>query len=130
MKAIRKATVQTLSGLGIPVHDSKVSPQSLSNLPCTVVWNEGLGLDSLGIKNQFSGFKDVQIKIDLVVAQSESEYADTLDDLVELVIQTLSTDTTYLSNWIAIEGFSVSYQYITEYDKPLAIASVTISGKK
>lgn len=129
MKNIRKATVTALADLDIPIHDSKVSPQNLQMLPCAIVFNDSFGLDSLGVKNQFSGFKDVQIKIDIVLAQSESEYADALDDLVELVIQTLSTDTTYLSNWIAIEGFSVSYQYITEYDKPLAIGSVTISGR-
>lgn len=130
MKIIRKATITALqSTLAIPIHDSKVSPQNLSMLPCVIVFNEGLGLDSLGVKNKFSSFKDVQLKVDVVVAQSEATYMDTLDDLVETVIQTLSTNQTYLAEWIAIEGFSVSYNYITEYEKPLAIGSITITGR-
>ena len=127
LKELRKGTVAALAGLGVPVHDSKVTPETLKTLPCVMVYSESANGDNRAMLG-LGAVQNSTIQLDVLTAMTAATYADTLDDLIETVIVTLFNDTTYQALWEHIESYQIQYDYQNSAQQPLAFATITISG--
>lgn len=130
MRELRNNTKTQLESLGIPVFASKISPTQLKNLPVIVLYNDKMNFQNtipncLGV----GGPIDVSMNIDVVLAYS-GNFADQLDVLVEQVIDSISDPLYLANNWNNLDNISVTYQYISEFETPLAIATINLSGTK
>lgn len=128
MRELRNNTKTQLESIGIPVYSSKISPTQLKSLPVIVVYNDKMDIQN-GIPNCLGvgGPVNVSLNIDCVLAYS-GDFADALDILVEQVIDKISEPLYLASNWNNLDNVSVSYQYISEFETPLAIATINLSG--
>lgn len=130
MRELRNNTKTHLESLGVPVFSTKINPSQLKNLPCVIVYNDKMNIQNdipncLGV----GGPVDVSLNIDVVMAYS-GNFADQLDMLVEQVINLISNPLYLANNWNNLDNISVAYQYVSEFETPLAIATVNLSGTK
>ena len=130
MRELRNNTKTHLESLGIPVHSSKISPTQLKNLPVIVLYNDKMNIQNdipncLGV----GGPVNVSLNIDVVISYS-GNFADQLDMLVEQVIDSISDPLYLANNWNNLDNISVAYQYVSEFEVPLAIATINLSGTK
>lgn len=128
MKNIRANTKTLLEQIGIPVYDSRIQPSQLKNLPAIIIYNDKFSIENtlphaLGI----SGTNNFSFNIDVICAYS-GDYAERLDDYVESIINLLGTPIYIADNYDNIDSVSVSYQYISEFETPLAIANINIQA--
>jgi hypothetical protein len=96
------------------VFNSKVTPNLIANLPAIMVQN-----DKMQAKN---------VQVICVVSMSNT-WADDADTLVNSVIDTLMTDTTYLSLWNNIELYTVDYTVVVDQQYPIGLATITLIGR-
>ncbi len=130
MKLIRNNTKTLLESIAIPVFNSKISPSQLKSLPCIIIYNDKFSIENtlphtLGI----SGTQNISMNIDVICAYA-GEFAGQLDDYVENVITLLGTPIYLADNYDNLESVNVTYQYISEFETPLAVATINIQATR
>lgn len=127
---IRNKTAQILrtnNVAGGKVFNSKVSPTFLSNMPAVLVYTESvIGTQLSPHTPTFTG--SIKLQIEALVSMTAT-WADDVDNLVERVINTLMADTTWVSQFESIDGYTVEYSFFGDANAPLGMASIGITGK-
>ncbi len=125
---IRKATVEKLKALNVPVFDSKVTPNFLNNLPAICVYTANFNGQGQLISPTFNWNLDLQI--DVLVSAAETTYADQAEDLVKGVIDTLMSSTDWTALFDDVENVSCDYRYTSDGQKPVVTAEIKITASK
>lgn len=126
--SIRNATVTKLTGktsAGSNVLNSKVTPSSFDKTPVIIVYTDSV--QAINKSNKPAFYATIQLQIDVVVA-AINNWADTADSIVGQVINTLMKDSEWVSQFTEIESYQVSYNYVSDGQKPLCTAEITISA--
>lgn len=125
---IRKATVEKLKALNVPVFDSKVTPNFLKNLPAICVYTANFNGQGQQVRPTF--YWNIELQIDVLVSASETTYADQAEGLVKGVIDALMSDQEWVSQFSDIENVSCNYNYFSDGQKPVVTAEIKITASK
>lgn len=114
--------------MNIPVFISRIRPKDLQALPMIVIGNNKLSIQNdipngLGL----AGPTDQSITVDIVISSTDN-FSDLLDDAVDDCLRLLADPTYLQDNWGSLDSVDVSYNQISELEKPVVIASITLSG--
>lgn len=128
IKTLRKAAVAELKDvLTVPVFDSKVLPTQLKTLPAVIVFNDNIQATNYPVSKK--GVSElVALQIDVLTTYSRENYADELDDTVEVITATLFESADFQNLWTNIESYSVDYNFQNDGEMPIAFASIKITG--
>lgn len=127
-KEIRKTTVEKLKALSVPVHDSKVTPNFLTSLPCICVYSANFNGTGQQVRPTFNW--NLELQVDVLVSAVETTYADQAEDLVQGVIDSLMSDQEWVDQFGDIENVSCSYNYFSDGQKPVVTAEIKIQASK
>lgn len=128
MKQLKINTKAQLLSMNIPVFISRIRPKDLQALPMIVIGNNKLSIQNdipngLGL----AGPTDQSITVDIVISSTDN-FSDLLDDAVDDCLRLLADPTYLQANWESLDSVDVSYNQISELEKPVVIASITLSG--
>lgn len=112
----------------VPVSTARIRPTDLRNLPAVFIYNESVSIsnelpNNLGI----AGPMTAVIAIDVATNYS-GDFAAAQDVLINQVIDGISSQSYLDSAWTEVSNVSIDYQYIDDFEKPLAIATIKITG--
>lgn len=127
-KEIRKTTVDKLKTTNVPVHDSKVTPNFLTSLPCICVYTANFNGTGQLVRPTFDW--ELELQIDVLVSAVETTYADQAEDLVKTVIDLLMSDSEWVDQFGDIKSVSCSYNYFNDGQKPVVTAEIKIQASK
>lgn len=127
-KAIRNSTASILSTAltGVTVYNSKVTPQMVTNLPSVAVYVESLD-GSKAANNVKAMLETVTLQI-VVLVTGESTWADSADNIVQSILQSLFTSSTWTANFNSVSGYSINYDHGSNGQKPIGSAQISIRG--
>lgn len=126
--SIRNFTVERLqanSTITAPIYNSKVTPTMTAALPAVIVYLDNIqGTNSANVP---TFYYELELQIDVLVSAASS-WADTADDLVETILSTLMTDSSWTGMFTEIINVSVGYNFANDGQKPIATAGIKIKA--
>lgn len=129
MKALKQNIKNQLLTLNIPTYITRVRPKDIEKLPIIVIYN-----DSYRIENEipnylgFAGNESKSVVIDICYANSDN-FSDLLDDAVKDCLALLVDSDFMKNNRISADSIDVKYSYTNDFERPLAIASITLAAR-